>query len=766
MSRPARPLDPRLTALALALAGAFAPAQAQTAAPAAPAQQAPAAPAQPAPAAAEAEAADADAAPTTVVDSSVSAGIGLVSGDRQDRLLYDQYNGLRPGANVFGLFGADYYRRDDKRGASVRFEALDLLTGNRELGLRWKRHGDWAFSATYRELVRRETATPNSGLIGAGSANPQVVPLLGGPGTGDDIDLKIKRTGLGAAFSKVISPRLEFTGSIQSEHKEGARLFGIGMACPSSVAPGCGVNTGVQTGWAVLMLPEPLDSDHSQVEARLSYADAQLRVSGGYYGSFYRNDYGSLRPNVPDSLYNPLRTSFVPLAPGLQSILNQPVALPPDNQAHHLDLTGVYLFTRTTQLNFKLGYSVATQHQNFAASGLGGAPAGVNDLDGKMVTTLAQVGLRARPSPKLSLFGNLRYEHRDDRTPIALYNIEGTSRYTNQRLPLTRAEAKVQAAYQLTADYRGTVDATYKSVDHGVFTPTSAAAGITALREETEETGLRAELRRRMSDVLSGAVSVEASKRTGSNWLQDNSGLGVTEVPDPSATSTNFATGIFMPNLADRERHKLKVHADWQPTDKLSLQLVADTGRDKYKVPSAYGVRKSATNQISIDGNFTVNDNWSLNGYVSRGRQELDQSRPGAAIMAFDNKVTTLGLGFTGKPTGKLEVGGGLMYMNDKNIYAQTLDATADAGSAVLLAATGGLPDIVFRQTTLKLFGKYTLNKQSAIRVDLAHQRSTWNDWAWNYNGTPFVYSDGTTVNRKPKQNVSFVGVSYTYRWQ
>ena len=45
------------------------------------------------------------------------------------------------------------------------------------------------------------------------------------------------------------------------------------------------------------------------------------------------------------------------------------------------------------------------------------------------------------------------------------------------------------------------------------------------------------------------------------------------------------------------------------------------------------------------------------------------------------------------------------------------------------------------------------------------HQRSRWNDWAWGYNGTPFVYSDGTTVNRKPDQNVSFVGVTYVHRW-
>jgi hypothetical protein len=75
------------------------------------------------------------------------------------------------------------------------------------------------------------------------------------------------------------------------------------------------------------------------------------------------------------------------------------------------------------------------------------------------------------------------------------------------------------------------------------------------------------------------------------------------------------------------------------------------------------------------------------------------------------------------------------------------------------------LPDILFRQTTLKVFGKYTLDKQSAVRVELGHQRSKWTDWAWNHNGTPFVYSDATTINRKPNQNVTFIGVRYIYRW-
>lgn len=732
MTRPVRPLDARRTVLALALASAFASlAQAQIA---------------------------------PAVEGSVSAGVGLVSGDREDRSLFNQYNGLRPGANAVGLLGGDYYRRNDELGTVVQFSATDLFNGNRELGLRWKRQGDWKFSADYGESVRWDPLVPNTGLIGAGTPFPTVVPLPGGPGTGGDVDLKIKRSNLGFGFSKVISSRWQLDANVQTENKEGSRLFGIGFNCPTFIAPGCGTTTGTEVGWAVLMLPEPIDSNHTQAEARLSFGGGNFNASVGYYGSFYRNSNGSLNPNVPGSLYNPLG-AITPLSAGLQGILGQPVALPPDNQAHQVDVLGSYAFNSTTQMNFKLAYSQATQNQNFASAGLTGAPAGVSDLGGKMSTTLAQLGFTARPVPKLSLLGKLRWENRDDDTRLALYNIEGTSLYTNRQLPLETLRGKLQAAYQFTPEYRGTLGVGVNNVDRGEFTPSSAIAGVTALRQKTDETTVRAELRKRMTEDFSGAVSVESGRREGSNWLRDNSGLGVTEITDPASPAAGFAAGIFSPTLMDRRRDKVRIHADWQPSEALSLQAIAEAGRDRFESPSGYGVRKAGMDQVSLDWNYALNDKWSLNGFVSRGSQELDQARPGAAIMAFDNTSTTLGVGFTGKPMAKLEVGGSLAYIDDKSVYAQTLDATADLGSAALLAATGGLPDITFRQATLKLFGKYTLDKQSAVRVDLIHQRSRWNDWAWGYGGTPFVYSDGTTVNRKPTQHVSFLGVTYIHRW-
>ena len=700
------------------------------------------------------------------VEGSVSVGAGVISGSRDDRGLFDQYSGYPPGSDAVGILGADYYRRDPQRGIATQFHAGNLLNGDRELGFSWRRYGDWKFTADLRELTRVDPKVANTGLVGGGTTTPQVVPLLGGPGTGGDMDLKIKRTNLGLGFSKVLSSRWQFDVSLATEKKEGSRLFGIGMTCPTFAAPGCLGTTSVSTGWATLMVPEPVDSNTTQTDARVSFAGERLSLSLGYYGSFYRNDYGSLNPSVPGSLYNPVQ-QLLPLSTGLQAILNNPVALWPDNQSQQVDVTGGYRFTPTTHGNFKLAYSQATQTQNFAGAGLTGAPAGVSDLGGKLSTTLAQIGVSSRPVPKLSLNANVHYEHRSDSTPLALYGLGATIPFTNRQYPLTTTKAKVEAAYQFTSAYRGLIGATVHDIDRGTVTPTTSISGVTALRSRTDETGVHAELRKRMSETFTGAIGLESSKRTGSDWLRPNSGTGVTDVPDPMSPTaqTIFSLGIFPVYLADRRRDALKISADWQPTDKLGLQLVARTGRDSYDVPSAYGVHKSDMDQISVDWTYALNDNWNLNGFLSYDRQQLDQARPAAAFMAFDDTSIDVGVGATGHVSSKIDVGGTLGWLNDRSKYAQTLDVNADAGSAALLAATGGLPDTRFRQASLKLFGKYTIDKASNVRLDLIHLRSYWNDWQWGFNGVPYVYSDATTINGKTSQAVSFLGVTYTRRW-
>jgi MtrB/PioB family decaheme-associated outer membrane protein len=699
-------------------------------------------------------------------EATITFGLSApMGGAREDRALFNQYRGLTSdGAN--GVLDLSYFRRNPDNGTAVRFDAADLFGDSRSLDLRWTKQGEWKLRVDYHELLHRDVNTLHSGLLGAGTATPQV-QVLGAGNAGGDLNLRLKRTGMGVAVTRVIDSAWQFEASLKGEKKEGSRLFGVGMNCPSSVAPGCRSATGIATGSAVVLLPEPVDTNHTQFEARLNYAGEKLRMSGGYYGSFFNNAYGSITPGMPASLNNPLG-SLLPLSSGLQSILSQPVALPPDNQAHVFDITGAYTFTPTTHGTFKLSYSTAAQEQDFAASGFNTAPSGVANLGGEVDTTLVQLGLSSRPWPKLALTAKLRYEDTDDRTPLALYNTEGaaTNNYTNRHLPLTKSRANLLAQYQFNTGLRGSLGADFEAIDRGVFTASSAIAGTTALRQKTDETTVKAELRRSLLDNLAGAITVSSSHRDGSNWLRDNSGRGVTEVTDLNDPAQAFnANALFMPTLANRDRDKIRVHADWQPTSELSVQFAAEDGADRYHSPSTLGLRSTGMNQVSVDWDYAFNDNWHLNGYGYTGGQSLHQARPEGVLLTYDNVSSSIGLGFTGKTASKLELGGTLSFINDKSNFVQSLDTTASNNTTALLAATGGLPDIVFRQTAVNLFVRVPMSKAATLRFDVIHQTAFWNDWAWVNNGVPFTYSDGSTVSSQPRQSMSFIGMSLIYRW-
>ena len=81
-------------------------------------------------------------------------------------------------------------------------------------------------------------------------------------------------------------------------------------------------------------------------------------------------------------------------------------------------------------------------------------------------------------------------------------------------------------------------------------------------------------------------------------------------------------------------------------------------------------------------------------------------------------------------------------------------------------AVTNPPPDETYRSTVLKLYAKYLLDKASGIQVDLVHQRVGYDQWAWGNGGVPFAYTDGSTVSVQPVQNVTFVGVRYSYKFK
>ncbi|APV50098.1 hypothetical protein BWI17_10630 [Betaproteobacteria bacterium GR16-43] len=712
----------------------------------------------------------------------VRVGAALASGDPRSRALFGQYNGLRD--DDFNLLlDIDYAKRDDATGTWTRFTGRNLGLDSRELRAQWDRQGDWKVFGEYWSLTRAYPRTINTSLQNPGSTTP-TVSLLATRGTGTNLDLQTERKRATVGGEKWFGPHLMLEASYTAENKDGSRMFGRGFTCPSGAAPAptCTTMASGVNQWALLMLPEPINSTTQQFDAKLTWIGERFSVTTGYYGSFYDNENGALVPTVTGNLNNPLGNPMgvgggVPLTAGLRNILQLPMALPPDNQAHQYFLSGNYNITPSTRATFKYAYTHATQKDDFLASGLTGAPAGITNYGGVVDTTLAQAGLTARPLPKLSVLASFRYEDREDKSPLALYNIEGANRFTNGTYSLKKTAGKLEGTYQLPQGVRATVGFDYEALDRGQYSSPEcidlgdgpcvgdSVAGITALRAKTDETTWRAGLRRAMGENVSGSITYSHADRDGSPWLKPAAlpATGVTEVSDAAIYNR---TGIFPSIFMNRKRDKVRAQADWSAAEGLSVQFTAEGGTDEYSAPTEKGLSKTGMRLYGIDVGYALSEAWMLNAYYSYSEQTLDVAHSTGYIAKLKDRNSTAGFTLKGQVSKALQVGADLYYVNDRNIYDQSLDSAASAANVAFLAQSGGLPDVTFRDVRLKLFATYAVNKSNDVRFDLIHDHQRLNEWTWGSDASPFAFSDNTTVSLQPNQRVTLVGVSWVYRFR
>jgi MtrB/PioB family decaheme-associated outer membrane protein len=621
-------------------------------------------------------------------ESTVRVGAGWLSDDNRR---FGQYTGVKDQGGYL-LLDMDYARRDDTTGTWSRFLGRNVGLDNRELRGEFERQGNWRGFIDFNQIPRNEPITFNTGLTGIGSAQQ----TLNGTTT-RKVELDTRRDRLTFGFDKQLGAGLDFQARYVTEDKKGARIFGRGTAD---------------------FLTDPIDYNSKQLEATLGYASEKYQLQGGYYGSAFNNSKAVLDVNT-----------------------GADIALPPDNQSHQLFMTGGYNFSKSTRANFKAAYTRGTQNSNFftAPTFPGNTQA---NLGARVDTTLLQAGFTSRPTRELSFLGDLRYEDRDDKTPRTQFLTPSTGRDGfNTPFSRTTTSAKGEAAYLLPSNIRliGGID--YEHKKRSVLSVRQAS-----WREDNNETTLRLEARRNLSETLNGSVAYLYSTRNGSNFLPANNNAAA-DVVDPV-------------HFADRNRNKLRMTADWVPMEALSLQFLADVSQDDYQTRSL-GPEKGKAASFAIDANYAVNDAWQILGWFSYDENRIDQttqtSANGAQIPAqtwqarLKTEGAAYGLGVRGKLSPTINVGADVQYGRDFNNY----DMNAIVPPAALL------PQIETTRTTLRMFGTYAMQKNLSVRLDLIYDRYHSNDWTY----TNFTYADGTTA-ANPNVSSTFLGVSVVYRFQ
>jgi MtrB/PioB family decaheme-associated outer membrane protein len=632
--------------------------------------------------------------------SSIGVGAGYLTNDAPR---FGQYTGLRK-EGVYGLFDADIVTRDDATGTWMNFSGRGLGLDSRALRFEHNRQGNWGYFLEYDQIPRFDPYTVNTRLLGIGTA----VQTVNGLATPQAVQLKTERQRITLGFGKLLGAGFDFKVRVINEEKDGSRLYGQGTS------PGTG-NT--------RFLADPINYTTRQLEALFGYTGDQLQLSGGYYG-----------------------TDFINHQPVLTVIggVHSPMALPPGNQAHQLHLTGGYNLTRTTRAMFKAAYTHQTQEENFVTPAM--ASVGRTNLGGRVNTTMLQLGVTARPLPRLSLLANARYEDRDDRTPIRQYQVPGTTLDgINEPRSITTATGKIEASYALPMGFRLTGGVEEERKKRNTFRTRSVSH-----RDETEELSWRAELRRSMSETLTGALAYVHSKRDGSPFLTTFTSAG--------ALGSNLIHPI---HLADRDREKIRLTLDWQPINPLSVQFFIDYAEDKYS-GRELGPREGDAQTYSVDVGYAFSPQWQATAWFTHNNTRAKQAtRSGTTQWAADleNVGDALGLGTRGKPFGWLEVGADIYHSRDRSAFGLARETGA--------AAVAPLPSINFDVTGLKLFAKYAVKKNTSLQLNYFYERWGTDDWTW----MTYVYGapntlDGTTVSQIPVQKVHFIGLSVQHRWQ
>lgn len=615
--------------------------------------------------------------------SRVELGIGAINHDARR---FGMYNGIRE-SGVYPIVDGTIYQRNDETGTWIRVFGKTYGTEGGQLRFEHEKQGDWNY---YVEGGRTTYTNPreiSTTLTGLGTT----VNLRPGAAR-KEVDLQMHRDSAKFGAGKSLPDGFDVDFSARVERKTGLRQWGAQ-----------GFNFAV----------EPIEFTTQEYKASLSYTGEQLQLEAGYLASLFAND-----PEVLESV----------------STSEPRLSLPPDNMVHQLYLSGGYSFTPSTRGTLYASYGRTFQNETFFTPPT--FPGNTrSDLGGEVDNALINLGLSSRPLEDLSTRLKLRYEERNDNTPLAQYVPSSSSRM-GFNVPFSRATVTgdAEADYQLPMDFTLTGGVGYEHWDRS-----SPPRRQTAWRKTTEEVSGRLNLRRPLLETLSGSLGYVHAERHGSAHQPDG-----TDLIDPIL-------------WANRRRDKGRATLDWVPSDELSFQFVGEIADDSYR-DRQFGPRNGYYYFLSLDANYQFADDWDLTGWVAWNRTEIEQRTMNSAGTRWEAQLelvgTAAGLSLGGPITDDIKLIADLQWSRDISRFGiGSLGGTAGMGPS--------LPHIIYRQFLATLTGDYAIEEDYGIKLKYGFADLRTQDWTWE----SFVYADGTRVSFPQHEQVHFVGLSAYYRW-
>ena len=618
----------------------------------------------------------------------IELGIGYVS---DDAYRFGRYNGLQSkGPYVVGDIKARGFY-EDGRFWSVRGTNLGL--DSRYLRLEGGSQGSYKLFLEYDELPNYKNNSVKTPFTGIGGS---VLTLPPGFDINTNLDanlnnfaLETQRKRAKTGISYIPKKSWQFDIDVSHENKEGVDATGSAIASGTNMLVG---NTKIS------ILPEPIDQDTDIVNAILRYAGNSGQVDLKYQMSVFNNNYASLSWQDP----------FNPVAAGSMS-------LAPDNEFHQLSLTGGYALPYNSRLTGLISMGRMTQNQSFlpytANNNVTTAALPRASLDGEVWLTNAQLKLSSRPVTRLRLNAELRYDERDNQTPIETYDyvILDSDNFTNSAT--NRPYSYKNNRFNFDANYRFNA---ITSLRGGYKYSEMKRSYTNAERENTTEDTLFAKWKIKAHSTVDVALYGEASKRDGSDYN--------------SLTSENPALRKYY--LADRDRTKIGTSIDYMATEKLFLSARVDYNKDDY-TNSTIGLTEATQPVYTVDFSYQPRHNITTYGYYTY--ENIQSSQAGSVFATatapeadwtadFEDTFDTVGIGAKWTDLGKWDIGA--------DVVLSKSSGTSEMKDLINPGTAGQYPDTKTELTSVKLWSNYKYSKQLVYKLGVWFEEYSADDWA------------------------------------
>jgi len=736
-----------------------------------------------------ADAADDEADALKRPTNSVEIGVANVS---RDSAKFGEYNGLNDsGANFIGNFeirGGNAYDGGD---GTTRWgvSGSDLGTTSRSLGGAVDNQGQWSLNIGYDELrhnIADTYQTPQQGSMGGnnftfpenfgtinGGASPSARVLdatqLGAFHT-EEVGTTRKNTSFGAGYT--FSPQLSLQFDYNHLDQSGAKLIGTGSQGGISLTGG---STGRAEGNNIIMNPTNYKTDSFNLA--LNWVGDKGHLSGGYYGSIFRDGYDSLT-------WQNAMASGASACAGAACFVTNTMSTAPDNSFHQLNLSGGYAFSPATKLAGGLSYGRNTQNDSYAPTSImqaSGTPYDMmqasglpqSSLNGLAVTTHADLKLTNQAAKDLVLSAGLKYNERDNRSTsnTYLYKNLGDANYTGVNTPYSNKKTQ----FELAADYRlakgQNLRLAYEreAIKRWCNNVASGAQCVASPSSDEDKLGLTYRLKAREDVGFNAGYSYAKRNADFDHGFAANTGTY------PQVNGGDKLDYVAYP-YATRKQDLVKAGVNWQATEKLDLGLNGRYADDDYD--ATLGIQDGRTVGINLDATYAYDENGSFSAYASwqNSERNLRNGLNGSATVAptsiwtnqleDDGNAIGLNARHRGLMGGRLEIVGDLSYSLDKSRYSTQVPYDATCGTAAVLTC-GDLPDIESELIILKLTGNYQVDKSAKVALGYIYQKLNSSDYF--YNGEQYGYTANRVMPtnlQAPNYSASVVTATYIYTFK